>query len=121
MLPGVATYALLRRCSVDPWLALPGAFVALTLSAGCRSGVEEGLRWGLIGARLGWGALPVLGLVLLRWADGAPRPPLAAAALVAAVTLLHPAHSPTAVAMVLLAATQRCAARPAAPPRAAPW
>ncbi|HJV56016.1 MAG TPA: hypothetical protein VJ971_08565 [Methylomirabilota bacterium] len=105
VLPGVATYALLRRCSVDPWLALPGAFVALTLSAGCRSGVEEGLRWGLVGARLGWGALPVLGLVLLRWAGGAPRPPLAAAALVAAVTLLHPAHTPAAVAMVLLAAT----------------
>ena len=104
VLPGAATYALLRRCSVDPWLALPGAFVALTLSAGCRSGVEEGLRWGLVGARLGWGALPVLGLVLLRWAGGAPRPPLAAAALVAAVTLLHPAHTPTAVAMVLLAA-----------------
>jgi hypothetical protein len=104
-LPGAATYALLRRCSVDPWLALPGAFVALTLSAGCRSGVEEGLRWGLVGARLGWGALPVLGLVLLRWAGGAPRPPLAAAAVVAAVTLLHPAHTPTAVAMVLLAAT----------------
>jgi hypothetical protein len=105
VLPGVATYALLRRCSVDPWLALPGAFVALTLSAGCRSGVEEGLRWGLVGARLGWGALPVLGLVLLRWTRGAPRPPLAAAILVAAVTLLHPAHTPTAVAMVLLAAT----------------
>ncbi|HET8533186.1 MAG TPA: hypothetical protein VFO08_18675 [Methylomirabilota bacterium] len=104
VLPGAATYALLRRCSVDPWLALPGAFVALTLSAGCRSGVEEGLRWGLVGARLGWGALPVLGLVLLRWSGGAPRPPLAAAALVAAVTLLHPAHTPTAVAMVLLAA-----------------
>jgi hypothetical protein len=104
VLPGAATYALLRRCSVDPWLALPAALVALTLSAGCRSGVEEGLRWGLVGARLGWGALPVLGLVLLRWAGGAPRPPLAAAALVAAVTLLHPAHAPTAVAMVLLAA-----------------
>lgn len=73
VLPGVATYALLRRCSVDPWLALPGAFVALTLSAGCRSGVEEGLRWGLVGARLGWGALPVLGLVLLRWASGWSR------------------------------------------------
>ena len=105
VLPGAATYALLRRCTGDPWLALPGAFVALTLSAGCRSGVEEGLRWGLVGARLGWGALPLLGLALLRWAGGAPRPPLTAAGLVAAVTLLHPAHTPTAVAMVLLAAT----------------
>jgi hypothetical protein len=105
VLPGAATYALLRRCTGDPWLALPGAFVALTLSAGCRSGVEEGLRWGLVGARLGWGALPLLALALLRWAGGAPRPPLTAAGLVAAVTLLHPAHTPTAVAMVLLAAT----------------
>lgn len=105
VLPGAATYALLRRCTGDPWLALPGAFVALTFSAGCRSGVEEGLRWGLIGARLGWGALPLLGLALLRWAGGAPRPPLTAAGLVAAVTLLHPAHTPTAAAMVLLAAT----------------
>ena len=55
----------------DPWLALPGAFVALTLSAGCRSGVEEGLHWGLIAARLGWGVLPLLALCLLGWAEGA--------------------------------------------------
>jgi hypothetical protein len=106
VLPGAATYVLLRRLSGDPWLALPGALVALTLSAGCRSGVEEGLRWGLVGARLGWGALSLLALGLLRWADGAPRPPLGAAGLVAAVTLLHPAHTPTAVAMVLLAAAR---------------
>ncbi|HKX01827.1 MAG TPA: hypothetical protein VJX71_04970, partial [Methylomirabilota bacterium] len=52
LLPGAATYLLLRRLLGDPWLALPGALVALTLSAGCRSGVEEGLRWGLVGARL---------------------------------------------------------------------
>ena len=57
VLPGAATYVLLRRLLGDPWLALPGALMALTLSAGCRSGVEEGLRWGLVGARLGWGAL----------------------------------------------------------------
>jgi len=104
LLPGAATYALLRRLLGDPWLALPGAFVALTLSAGCRSGVEEGLRWGLVAARLGWGVLPLLAWSLLRWAEGAARPPLASAALVAAVTLLHPAHAPAAAAMVLLAA-----------------
>ena len=104
LLPGAATYLLLRRLLGDPWLALPGALVALTLSAGCRSGVEEGLRWGLVGARLGWGALPLLALALSRWAEGAPRAPLGAAGLVAAVTLLHPAHTPTAAAMVLLAA-----------------
>ena len=69
VLPGAATYVLLRRLLGDPWLALPGALVALTLSADCRSGVEEGLRWGLVGARLGWGALSLQALVLLRWAD----------------------------------------------------
>jgi hypothetical protein len=104
LLPGVAVYALLRRALGDPWLALPGAFIALTLSAGSRSGVEEGLRWGLIAARLGWGVLPLLALGLLRWAGGATRPPLASAPLVAAVILLHPAHAPAAVALVALAA-----------------
>ena len=76
LLPGAATYALLRRVLGDPWLALPGAFVALTLSAGCRSGVEEGLRWGLVAARLGWGCLPLLAWSLLRWAEGAARAPV---------------------------------------------
>ncbi|HSL50245.1 MAG TPA: hypothetical protein VK878_14355 [Candidatus Deferrimicrobiaceae bacterium] len=104
LLPGAATYLLLRRALGEPWLALPGAFVALTLSAGCRSGVEEGLRWGLIAARLGFGALPLLAWSLLRWTGGAARPPLGAAALVAAVTLLHPAHTPAAAVIVLLAA-----------------
>jgi hypothetical protein len=104
LLPGAATYLLLHRALGEPWLALPGACVALTLSAGCRSGVEEGLRWGLVAARLGWGTLPLLAWSLLRWGDGAPRPPLVAAVLVAAVTLLHPAHAPTAAVMVLLAA-----------------
>ena len=103
LLPGAATYALLRRMIGDPWLALPGAFVALTLSAGCRSGVEEGLRWGLVAARLGWGCLSLLAWSLLRWADGGARPPLLSAALIAGITLLHPAHVPTAAAMVALA------------------
>ncbi|HTG11878.1 MAG TPA: hypothetical protein VK746_13850 [Candidatus Eisenbacteria bacterium] len=110
LLPGVAVFALLRRALGDPWLALPGAFVALTLSAGCRSGVEEGLRWGLIAARLGWGVLPLLAWGLLRWAEGAARPPLGSAALVAAVIVLHPAHAPAAVSLRALAAL-------AAPPR----
>jgi len=104
LLPGFTVFALLRRTLGDPWLALPGAFVALTLSAGSRSGVEEGLRWGLIAARLGWGLLPLLAWSLLRWAEGAARPPLAAAALVAAVILLHPAHAPAAVILLALAA-----------------
>ena len=105
LLPGAAVYALLRRALGDPWLALPGAVIALTLSAGCRSGVEEGLRWGLIAARLGWGVLPLLALCLLRWAEGAGRrPPLGSAVLVAAVILLHPAHAPAAAMLVVLAA-----------------
>ena len=52
LLPGIATFALLTRVLGSGWLALPGAFVALTLSAGSRSGVKEGLRWGLVAARL---------------------------------------------------------------------
>lgn len=107
VLPGAATYALLRRLLGDPWLALPSAFVALTLSAGCRSGVEEGLRWGLVAARLGWGVLPLLACSLLAWTEGGGRPPRAAPLLVAAITLLHPAHTPTAAALVLLAAAHR--------------
>jgi hypothetical protein len=112
VLPGAATYALLRRLLGDPWLALPGAFVALTLSAGCRSGVEEGLRWGLVAARLGWGVLPLLAWSLLAWTESGGRAPRAAALLVAAVTLLHPSHAPTAAALVILAATHREARRP---------
>jgi hypothetical protein len=112
LLPGAAVYALLRRALGDPWLALPGALVALTLSAGSRSGVEEGLRWGLVAARLGWGVLPLLALCLLRWAEGAARPPLAGAALVAAVILLHPAHAPAAVLLVVLAGLHAAPRRP---------
>ncbi len=104
LLPGATTYMLLRRVLGSGWLALPGAFVALTLSAGSRSGVEEGLRWGLVSARLAWGLLPLLGLALLRWVEGAPRPPFWAAPLLAAIIVTHPAHAPAAFVLVLLAA-----------------
>ena len=104
LLPGATTYMLLRRVLGSGWLALPGAFVALTLSAGSRSGVEEGLRWGLVSARLAWGLLPLLGLALVRWVEGAPRPPLWAAPLLAAIIVTHPAHAPAAFVLVLLAA-----------------
>lgn len=103
MLPGIATFALLTRVLGNGWLALPGAFMALTLSAGSRSGVEEGLRWGLVAARLGWGVLPLVALSLVSWVEGARRFPLGAAPLIAAAILLHPAHAPAAVLMLILA------------------
>lgn len=104
LLPGMATFALLTRLLASGWLALPGAFVALTLSAGSRSGVEEGLRWGLVAARLGWGLLPLVALSLVNWVEGGRRAPLLAAPLVAAVILLHPAHAPAALLLVGLGA-----------------
>jgi hypothetical protein len=105
LLPGLATFALLTRLLGNGWLALPGAFVALTLSAGSRSGVEEGLRWGLISARIGWGLLPLVALSLADWVEGARRAPLVAAPLVAAVILVHPAHAPAALVLVGLGAS----------------
>jgi len=105
MLPGIATFALLTRVLGNGWLALPGAFVTLTLSAGSRSGVEEGLRWGLIAARLGWGVLPLVALSLVAWVEGTRRMPLAAAPLIAAVVLLHPAHAPAALILLALGAS----------------
>jgi len=104
LLPGVTTFWLLARILPSPWLALPGAFVTLTLSAGTRSGVEEGLRWGLIASRLGWGLLPLLALSLVRWQERGERFPSLAAPLLAGIVLTHPAHAPAGVALVLLAA-----------------
>lgn len=104
--PGLSTYALLRRVLGSGWAALPGAFVALTLSAGLASGVEGGVRWGMVAARLGWALLPLLPLALSRWAED-PRarwPALAVPPLVAAVVITHPAHLPAAVAMAIVAA-----------------
>jgi len=103
LLPGASTYVLLLRVLKSPWLALPGAFLALTLSAGSRSGVEEGMRWGLVAARLGWGVLPLLALALHRASErGAPA--MGAPPLLAAIILIHPAHAPAGFALVLLAA-----------------
>jgi hypothetical protein len=104
VLPGMATFALLTRLLGSGWLALPGAFIALTLSAESRSGVEEGLRWGLVAARLGWGLLPLVALSLVNWVEGGRRAPLLAGPLVAAVILLHPAHAPAAFLLVALGA-----------------
>ncbi|MBI1846982.1 MAG: hypothetical protein HY294_15515 [Candidatus Rokubacteria bacterium] len=100
--PGLTAWLALTRLTGNGWAALPGAFVALTLSGGLASGVEGGLHIGMVAARLGWALLPLLVFVLAGWT--AVRPPLASAPLVALVVLTHPAHLPTAVAAVILAA-----------------
>ena len=105
VLPGATTYLLLVRVLGRPWLALPGAFLALTLSGGSRSGVEEGLRWGLIAARLGWSLLPLLALSLRPWTERA-KPPLAAAVILASIILIHPAHAPAGLVLVFLSAAE---------------
>ena len=112
--PGFTTLFALARVQRSAWLALPGAFVALTLSLwpALMSGVEGGVHVGMVPARLGWALLPLLLGVLAPWADGAgafpARPVVALAAL---VVLTHPAHLPAAAVLVLLAAL-------VAPPRA---
>lgn len=103
LLPGLSTYALLQRVLASPWLALPGAFMALAICAESRSGVEEGLRWGLVAARLGWGLLPLLALSLIGWVEGKPRAVLGPVVLLALVIITHPAHVPAALLMVALA------------------
>jgi hypothetical protein len=102
--PGVTAFVLLARLLPAPWLALPGAFVALTLSAETLSGVDGGVRTGMIAARLGWGLLPLLMLGLVRWIEHGGRNPWIAAPLVAAIVLSHPGHAPAAVVLVALAA-----------------
>ena len=103
VLPGVLVYLLVRRVEGDPWLALPPAFIALVLSGDSRSGVEEGLRWGLVAARLGWALVPALALVLLRWTER-EAPPIAAPVALGAIVLTHPAHAPAGFVLLLLAA-----------------
>ena len=105
--PGFTTLFALTRVQRSPWLALPGAFVALTLSLwpALMSGVEGGVRVGMAPARLGWAMLPLLLGVLVPWADGrAPFPARAVVPLAALIVLTHPAHLPAAVVLVLLAA-----------------
>ena len=102
--PGVTAWLALARLLGDGWLALPGAFVALTLAGGVASGVEGGVRWGMVSARLGWALLPLVVVALTRWRDGSPRARAAVVALLVAIVLLHPAHLPTAVCAIALAA-----------------
>jgi hypothetical protein len=112
--PGVTVWLLLRRLLGDGWLALPGAFVALTLSAGLASGVEGGVHWGMVPARLGWALLPLLALTLAGWMSGRRGFPRAIVPLVAVIALTHPAHLPAAVVVVLLAAWLSMVRRPVA-------
>jgi hypothetical protein len=105
--PGVTTLFALARVQRSAWLALPGAFVALTLSLwpALMSGVEGGVHVGMAPARLAWALLPLLLGVLAPWADGAARfPARSVVVLAAAIGLTHPAHLPAAVALVVLAA-----------------
>lgn len=105
LLPGVAAWLALVLLLGSGWLALPGAFVALTLSAGVTSGVEGGVHWGMLPARLGWALLPLLLVAVDRCLarDRGPAWPMAVLApLLAAVVLTHPAHAPAAVVLVLL-------------------
>jgi hypothetical protein len=72
--PGLTTFLALARVLGNGWLALPGAFVALTLSAGVSSGVEGGVHVGMLGARLAWALVPLLVLVLVPWIEHGGRP-----------------------------------------------
>ena len=103
LLPGVTTYVALAHLTGRRWMALPAGFVALALSAALASGVNGGVRVGMVGARLAWALLPLLLLLLARWID--ERRPLSpfVVPLLAAITLLHPAQLPAAVALLALA------------------
>jgi len=110
--PGLTAFLALARLLRSGWLALPGAFVALTLSAGTTSGVEGGVHIGMIGARLAWALVPLLLLLLVPWIDEDRRLPSSAALLVAAILLTHPAAMPAAVTLIAVGALVR-------PPRGA--
>ena len=64
--PGVTSFVVLARLLRSGWLALPGAFVALTLNAGLLTGVE-GVHYGTLPTRLAWALLPLMVLTLERW------------------------------------------------------
>lgn len=106
LLPGMTVYLVLTRLLGSGWLALPGAFIALTVSAVVQSGAEGGVHIGMAPARLAWGLLPLLLFAVLRWLASSPRPEwpvVVAAPLVAAIVVTHPAHAPAAIVVALLA------------------
>ncbi|MBM3220867.1 MAG: hypothetical protein FJZ38_19695 [Candidatus Rokubacteria bacterium] len=111
--PGVTAFLLLRRVFRDradaQWLALPGAVVVLAFAGdpagGTASGVEGGVRIGMVGARLAWALLPLLALTMMGWLERGGRFPHAAVVLLAATMLTHPTHTPAALAIVAAAVT----------------
>jgi len=110
--PGLTTFLALARVLGSGWMALPGAFVALTLSAGIASGVEGGVHVGMLGARLAWALVPLLLLGLAPWTEEGGRPSRGTALVIASIVLTHPAALPAAVTLIVLAALAR-------PPRGA--
>jgi hypothetical protein len=109
--PGLTAYALLARLTGSGWAALPGAFLALTLSAGTASGVQGAVNTGMLPARLAIAMLPGLALVLGLWIEGRRNAVWLSVPLVAALTITHPTHLPGAVTLVLLAAVQAARTR----------
>jgi len=100
--PGLTTFLALARVLRSGWLALPGAFVALTLSAGISSGVEGGVHIGMLGARLAWALIPLLLLTLVPWIEDGGRPSRGSALVIAAIVLTHPAALPAAVTLIVV-------------------
>src|SRR2546428_9913567 len=83
--PGPTTFFALERVLGSGWLALPGSFLALTLSAGTASGVEGGVHVGMVGARLARALVPLLLLVPVPRIQGDRTLPRDAAPLGAAL------------------------------------
>ncbi|PYM72613.1 MAG: hypothetical protein DME03_17610 [Candidatus Rokuibacteriota bacterium] len=105
--PGLTAFLALARILGSGWRALPGAFLALTVSGGAASGVEGGVHIGMVGARLAWALVPLLLLVLVPWLEEDRRLPRSAVLLAAAIVLVHPAMLPAAVMLIVLAAVGR--------------
>ena len=105
LLPGVTTYVVVARLTGERWLAMSTGFVALTLSASLASGVNGGVRTGMVGARLAWALLPVLLVLVAGWLDTSRPLSPAVAPTLAAMTLLHPAQLPSALVLLALAIT----------------
>jgi hypothetical protein len=105
--PGLTAFLALARILGSGWRALPGAFLALTVSAGAASGVEGGVHIGMVGARLAWALVPLLLLVLVPWIEEDRRLPRSAVLVSTAIVLAHPAMLPAAVMLIWLAAIAR--------------